>query len=423
MNELMQQILQWVQAHPVWAGAVVCLIAFAESVAIIGILVPGVVILFGVGALIAVGALDFWTMCAWAVAGAVAGDGLSFWLGRHYHQQLQHLWPFSRHPQMLHKGIAFFHRNGGVSVVIGRFFGPVRATIPFVAGMLEMKPSHFLAANVGSALLWAPAYLLPGMALGASLEAASAVALRLVILLLGLLGSVWLLERSLRWIGRRLGRGIAWGLLLVLLGLPIMLGGGQTLNRLWHALEGPPETGELAMDTHQWWRSGWQDLPARRQGLAGNAETLNLQYGGELARLQSLLKARGWQTASRPGVAEVTRWLSPEAPLSELPVLPRLHGNRFEHLILVRNQGTQREVLRIWPAGRLSDGVPLWLGSVHWQARQYRLWTLFSYAVARNGEEAVRRLWEELVDAPLWLRRVDGRLLLRQPAGSTISRE
>lgn len=422
MTELMQQILHWVQAHPVWAGVVVCLIAFAESVAIIGILVPGVVVLFGVGALIAVGALDFWTLCAWAVAGAVAGDGLSYWLGRHYHQQLQHLWPFSRHPQMLHRGIEFFHRNGGVSVVIGRFFGPVRATIPFVAGMLEMKPSHFLAANIGSALLWAPAYLLPGMALGASLEAASSVALRLVILLLALLGSIWLLERSLRWVGRRFGRTIAWAALIALLGLPWLFGAGEPLARLWHALQGPPAVVELAMDSQQWWRSGWQTLPQRRQGLFGDSgESLNIQYAGDLGALRALLQARGWQPAARPSAAALTRWLSPAAPLTELPVLPRLQGDRFEQLIMVRNLDEQRQVLRLWPAGRLADGLPLWLGSVHWQARRYRLWTLFSYAVARAGEQAAQQLWMELADAPLWLRWVDGRLLLRQPPWAGLS--
>ena len=52
-------------------------------------------------------------------------------------------------------------RYGGKSVAFGRFFGPVRAVIPLVAGMMNMPPWRFVVANVVSALAWAPAYLLP----------------------------------------------------------------------------------------------------------------------------------------------------------------------------------------------------------------------------------------------------------------------
>lgn len=114
------------QRQPGWAGAVVFLMAFAESLAMVGMVVPGVAIMFAVGALIGSGALDFRVMVLWAVIGAVAGDGLSFWLGKKYQRQLTGMWPFSRHPAMLDKGIQFFQRYGGKSVVLGRFFGPVR---------------------------------------------------------------------------------------------------------------------------------------------------------------------------------------------------------------------------------------------------------------------------------------------------------
>ena len=200
MAETFQQLLTWVSANPHWAGAIVFLMAFAESLAVVGMVVPGVAVMFAVGALIGAGALDFQAMVLWAVLGAVAGDGLSFWLGKRYQRQLTRLWPFNRHPAMLEKGVAFFQRYGGKSVAIGRFFGPVRAVIPLVAGMMNMSTGAFLLANVISALAWAPAYLLPGMAFGASMELASEVALRLVILLVVLLASLWFLA----WLSHRL---------------------------------------------------------------------------------------------------------------------------------------------------------------------------------------------------------------------------
>jgi membrane protein DedA with SNARE-associated domain/membrane-associated phospholipid phosphatase len=191
MNELFVPLLTWIGEHPIWAGVAVFFVAFSESVAIFGLLVPGVVMMFGFGALIATGTLNFWPVFCWAVAGALAGDGLSFWLGHHYRERLQGFWPFSRYPSALKRGVVFFERYGGKSVAIGRFFGPVRAIIPLVAGMLGMSPWRFLIANLSSALIWAPAYLLPGIVFGASLELASEVAFRLVLLMLLLLGLAW----------------------------------------------------------------------------------------------------------------------------------------------------------------------------------------------------------------------------------------
>ena len=202
LNEFLQTILNWVAANPGWMGLVILLTALGESLVLVGMIVPGAMLMFGFGALIALGHLDFWTACGWAAVGAVAGDGLSFWLGRTFHQSLRQIWPFSRYPQSLARSEAFFRRHGGKSVLLGRFFGPVRALIPAVAGMLDMPVGRFFLVNVISALLWAPAYLLPGMVFAASLELASQVAWRLVVLiivLIALLGlTVWLVRGLFR---------------------------------------------------------------------------------------------------------------------------------------------------------------------------------------------------------------------------------
>ena len=53
MGALFDQLLAWVALHPVWAGLIVFLVAMAESLAIVGVIVPGVAMMFGIGALIA----------------------------------------------------------------------------------------------------------------------------------------------------------------------------------------------------------------------------------------------------------------------------------------------------------------------------------------------------------------------------------
>ena len=47
------------------------------------------------------------------------------------------------------------------SIVIGRFFGPLRAVVPLVAGVFGMRQIPFQIANVGSAMLWAFVLLAP----------------------------------------------------------------------------------------------------------------------------------------------------------------------------------------------------------------------------------------------------------------------
>lgn len=193
-----QTLLDWVAAHPTWAGTIVFLIAFSESLAAVGLLMPGAVLMFGIGALIALGSLEFWSTLAWAIAGAIAGDALSFWLGRRYRQSMARMWPFRRYPALLERGIAYFQLHGGKSVLFGRFVGPIRPIIPAVAGMLDMPPLRFAAVNVSSAVLWAPAYLLPGIAFGTSLDLAAEVATRLAGFLLLTVALAWLTVWGIR---------------------------------------------------------------------------------------------------------------------------------------------------------------------------------------------------------------------------------
>lgn len=188
-----QALLDWIRLHPEHAGWVIFLVSLAESLAIVGVLVPGVVILLGAGALIGAGVLDFWTSCAYAVAGAIIGDGLSYWLGHHFDHSTNNWRWFKLHPDHLEKAIRFFENYGDISVALGRFFGPIRAVIPLVAGLMRMPPKRFYIANVASALVWAPAYLAPGILLGESISSGD---WRLVAVLAGgvaLILLVWLL--------------------------------------------------------------------------------------------------------------------------------------------------------------------------------------------------------------------------------------
>ncbi len=192
MHEVLLNLTTWITNHPNLASFAIFVSSFAESLAFVGLIMPGAALMMTAGALITTGALSFSTTMAWAVCGAVLGDGLSFWMGHHFKGRIRSFSLFARYPNMLARGEDFFHRHGGKSVFFGRFVGPVRPVIPIIAGMLDMGQSRFTVYNILSALGWAPAYMLPGMALGASLALAGEVAGRLAVLLVFLMLLTWL---------------------------------------------------------------------------------------------------------------------------------------------------------------------------------------------------------------------------------------
>ena len=128
--------------------------------------------------------------------GAILGDGVSYGIGRRFGHEVRRVWPFTKYPGLIPRGIAFFKRHGQKGVFIGRFFGPVRAVIPLAAGILKMQRGRFWLANVASALIWAPTILFSG---AIASEAAERIAPRsnlwpvalLVLLILGI-GGVWI---------------------------------------------------------------------------------------------------------------------------------------------------------------------------------------------------------------------------------------
>lgn len=207
--------LDWLQLHPQWGGFITGCVALVESLVVIGLLVPGTVMMTAIGTLIGAGILPFYSTTAWAIGGAIVGDVFSFWLGYHYHAHLKDFWPFRTHPKILEKGEQFFISHGRKGIFIGRFIGPIRPILPVIAGMMSMPTKRFLLADISSAFVWAPSYMLPGILLGAaSQELPPEVATKLIIfVVLGLMAFwcvSWLLKKIYSWFIGLLDKGVAW---------------------------------------------------------------------------------------------------------------------------------------------------------------------------------------------------------------------
>ena len=155
MFEFIDHAAEFVRDHAVWAGPIMFALAFAESLAFISLLVPAWGALVAIGALVGAGTLSFFPAWIGGALGAACGDWLSYWIGLKLEYSVQHIWPLSRHPNLIPRGEAFVKKWGALAIVIGRFFGPLRAAVPLVAGIFEMPFWRFQIANFSSAFLWA----------------------------------------------------------------------------------------------------------------------------------------------------------------------------------------------------------------------------------------------------------------------------
>lgn len=162
MEEIIARATEFMSQHSAWAGPIVGLLAFGESLVVIGLFIPATLLMIAVGGLIGAGTLDpFWTM-TWAFGGAVVGDWVSYAIGRWLGPSIYRRWPLNRHRTLVARARLFFRRYGFISIFVGRFLGPVRSTIPLVAGVMEMSHRKFQIANVTSALVWVPVMFAPG---------------------------------------------------------------------------------------------------------------------------------------------------------------------------------------------------------------------------------------------------------------------
>jgi len=162
INDIVQPVIEFVRSNEGWAAPIVFGLAFGESLAFISLLLPATVALVGIGALIGVSGIAFVPIWIAGALGAALGDWLSYWFGATFKTTVAGMWPLSRHPDLLPRGEAFVKRWGVLAIFIGRFFGPARASVPLVAGILAMPRVPFQIANVSSAFVWAAALLAPG---------------------------------------------------------------------------------------------------------------------------------------------------------------------------------------------------------------------------------------------------------------------
>ncbi|KAF1023793.1 MAG: Inner membrane protein YabI [Pseudomonas sp.] len=170
MGPWLDSITDWLTLNPQWLAAAVLIVACVECLAIVGLIVPGTVLLFAIATLAGSGALPLGETLLLGLLGGLLGDGVSYALGRHFHQKIRGLPGLRQHPEWMTGAETYFHKYGIASLLVGRFIGPLRPMLPMVAGMCDMPFPRFAAVSVLASAGWSVAYLLPGWATGAALR-------------------------------------------------------------------------------------------------------------------------------------------------------------------------------------------------------------------------------------------------------------
>ena len=144
MEELITRTTEIISEHGAWAGPIVGILAFGESLALVGLFIPATALMIAVGGLLGAGTIDPLPVIACAAIGAILGDWISYRIGRWIGPSIYRRWPLNRHRPTVARARLFFRRYGFVSIFLGRFLGPIRTTIPLVAGVMEMDPGPYV---------------------------------------------------------------------------------------------------------------------------------------------------------------------------------------------------------------------------------------------------------------------------------------
>jgi membrane protein DedA with SNARE-associated domain len=144
-------VTHFVQDYGLWfLFAIVCL----ESA---GLWLPGETALIAAGVLAAQGHLPIVGVIVVATAAAIIGDNIGYWIGREGIRRLIFRYERLRRyaDRVLPPAERFFERHGGKAVFLARFFGGVRVTGAWIAGITRMAWWRFLFWNAAGGIVWA----------------------------------------------------------------------------------------------------------------------------------------------------------------------------------------------------------------------------------------------------------------------------
>lgn len=136
--------------------------ALLESLAVVGLFVPGTAVVITAGAAARAGEASTLLVIAAAALGAGAGGLFSFAFGLQLHGW-KPLRPWlERHAEAVANAQRLLTRFGALAVFAASLLGPTRAFVPMLAGAGKMPARRFAVAHLSGSLVWALATVFAG---------------------------------------------------------------------------------------------------------------------------------------------------------------------------------------------------------------------------------------------------------------------
>jgi undecaprenyl-diphosphatase len=170
---LVNTIVDWF--GPVYQGLLGYLIVggiiLLDRGAFTGIVIPGDLFLALGGIYAGRGDLNVVLVIVVGAAAGVAGETISYWLGRRYGVRIiRHLPLANRLERHLDSARDYFKRHGGKTIFVGRYVSVAGTFMPFVAGMSKMPFRRFIAFDVAALAMWATGVSLLGYFLNSQID-------------------------------------------------------------------------------------------------------------------------------------------------------------------------------------------------------------------------------------------------------------
>jgi membrane-associated protein len=175
-------------------------LVFAEAAIFLGFVFPGETAVILGGVIASEGHVSLGVLIPVVVICAIVGDTVGYFIGNRFGTRLLEARLLRRRRRTLEGAVDFLRRRGAFAVFAGRFTAFLRAVVPGLAGLSEMRYRTFLLANAAGALVWGVAFTLIGYAVGNAYRRAEQVASWASWVVLGVvvLGYVALVVRSRR---------------------------------------------------------------------------------------------------------------------------------------------------------------------------------------------------------------------------------
>ena len=160
-------LLAIMQAYGMWIYAILFMIIFCETGLVVMPFLPGDSLLFVVGALCGIGALEIKLVLPLLMVASFSGDNTNYWIGRLVGMRLvkRANSRFLKH-EHLEKTHMFYKKHGGKAILFARFLPIVRTFAPFVAGIGLMRYRIFMLFSALGSIAWISLFTLGGYFLG-----------------------------------------------------------------------------------------------------------------------------------------------------------------------------------------------------------------------------------------------------------------